>query len=402
MNILIADKFEAWGIDQLKGIAANVAYEPGTKGDALKKRVAELPAELLIVRSCKVPADVINAGTKLMGVIRAGSGFDTIDVEAASKRGVMVANCPGMNANAVSELTIGLMLSMDRKIPDNVQELRAKKWKKAEFSKSALGMKGRTIGILGAGRIGSLVAKAALGLEMNVLFYHLGRNRRLVDYPNCRRAELDDLLRESDVVTVHIPGGDSTKKLIDERRVALMKPTALLINTSRAGIIDEQAVLNALKAGKLRGAALDVFPNEPTADGDFDSPFANEPRLYGTHHIGASTEEAQMAVAVETVRLVQQYKATGQLPNCVNMQSRPTARQLLVVRLRNKPGALAHVFKIISDAGVNAEEMDHVVYNGGEAACAHIRIDRALTGAALTQMQSGHPNVIGVDQMEVE
>lgn len=402
MKILIADKFEAWGLDQLKGIAGAVAYEPGLKGDALKQRVAELPAELLIVRSCKVPADVINAGVKLMGVIRAGSGYDTIDVEAASKRGVMVANCPGMNANAVSELTIGVMLALDRKIPENVQEFRAKRWKKAEFSKSALGFRGRTLGIIGAGRIGSLVAKAALGLEMDVLFYHLGRNRRLVDYPNCRRAELDELLRDSDVVTVHIPGGDSTRKLIDERRIGLMKPTALLINTSRAGIIDEQAVAQALRAGKLRGAALDVFPNEPGADGAFETPLADAPNLYGTHHIGASTEEAQMAVAVETVRLVQHYKSTGQLPNCVNMQERPTARQLLVVRLRNKPGALAHVFKIISEAGVNAEEMDHVVYDGGEAACAHIRIDRALSDSALASLAGGHVNVIGAEQMSVE
>lgn len=402
MKILIADKFEQWGIDRLKSLAAEVRVEPGPKPDALKALLQQYAPDLLIVRSTKVPADVINGAGRLLGIIRAGSGVDNIDVEAASKRGIQVANCPGMNGAAVAELAIGLMTALDRRIPDNVVDLRRGAWKKKEYSKNALGLKGRTLGIIGAGNIGTSVARAALAMDMNVLYYHLGRNRRLVEHPNCRRAELDDLLRESDVVSVHIPGGPSTKNLIDERRIALMKPTALLINTSRQGIIDEAAMIRALKAGKLRGAGLDVFENEPAADAEaVATPLAEVPNCYVTHHIGASTEQAQMAVAAETVRLVEQFRSTGMLPNCVNTQASPTAKYMLVVRLVNKPGGLAHVFHEISHAGINAEEMDHFIYGGGEAACAQIRVNPKPADDVLQRIRAGS-TVLSVELMQVE
>ena len=401
MKILIADKFEAWGIEQLTALGAEIRSEPGLKGDALKTVLREYAPELLIVRSTKVPADVIAAAERLQGIVRAGSGVDNIDVDAASKRGIMVANCPGMNSAAVAELTIGLMIALDRRIPDNVSEFRAGRWKKKEFSKSH-GLKGRTLGIIGAGAIGTCVARAALALDMNVLYYHLGRHRRFADHPACRRVDLDDLLRQSDVVSIHIPGGASTKNLIDAQRLALMKPTAMLLNTSRAGIVDEAALAEALKAGKLRCAGLDVFDNEPTADAETaTSPLQGLPNCYVTHHIGASTEEAQMAVAAETVRIVQHYRATGVLLNMVNTKN-PSTNCMLVVRLVNRPGGLAHVFKEIAEANINAEEMDHFIYNGGEAACAHIRISTRPDVQVLRRIREGHANVLGVEVMQVE
>lgn len=402
MKILIADKFEAWGIDQLKGLADEVRVDPSLAGDTLREALGEFNPDILIVRSTKVPESVMDGGRRLNGIIRAGSGYDTIDVRAASRLGIMVANCPGMNASAVAELTIGLMIALDRRIPDNVIDLRNHVWRKKHYGKVARGLKGRTIGLVGAGGIGSLVATAALGMGMDVLYYHLGRQRRLVDHPNCRRAELDDLCRQSDVISIHLPGGESTRALIDANRLALMKPDAILINTSRAGIVDEQALAVALKEGKLRGAAIDVYPDEPAADAErIDSFLCDVPNLYGTHHIGASTEQAQMAVAEDVVRLIRHYKATGTLPNCVNMQE-PHTNCMLVVRLRNKPGGLAHVFKEISEAGINAEEMDHFVYNGGEAACAHIRINQQPENAVLDRIRSGHANVLGVDVLRVD
>lgn len=402
MKILSADKMEPWGIEQLKSFAKEFVCEPALKGPALKQKLTQFDPELLIVRSTKVPADVMAGGPHLAGIIRAGSGYDTIDVAAASARGIMVANCPGMNAAAVAELTIGLMIACDRRIPDNVADLRAHKWRKKHYAKLARGLRGRTLGILGAGGIGSLVAEAALALGMSVLYYHLGRQRRLVDHPNCHRAELDDLLSKSDVVSIHMPGGKSTHHLIAAKRLALLKPDAVLINTSRAGIVDEDALAVALREGKLRAAAIDVYPDEPAADAEtIDSPLADVPNLYGTHHIGASTAQAQMAVAEETVRLVREYKTTGKLPNCVNMQQ-PGTTCMLVVRMRNKPGSLAHVFKVISDAGINAEEMDHVVYDGGQAACAHIRISTSPAQETVTKIVNGHDNVLGVDVIAVE
>jgi len=314
----------------------------------------------------------------------------------------MVSNCPGMNAAAVAELTIGLMVAADRRIADNVIDLRAGKWSKNQYSKAGLGFKGRTLGIIGAGGIGTEVARRALAFDMNVLYYHLGRQRRLVDHPHCNRIELDDLLRQSDVVSIHVPGGETTRNLIDARRIGMMKKSAILINTARGDVVDQPALIAALKEGRIRAAALDVFANEPAAAAEtFESPICTAPNVVGTHHIGASTEQAQMAVAEETVRICRHFKATGQALNCVNMQ-KPRSNCMLVVRFHNKPGGLAHVFHEIAEAGINAEEMDHVVYDGGLAAVAHIRIDKQPNEAVLSRIRSGHPNVMGVDLMNVD
>lgn len=402
MRVFIADKFEQWGIDQLRGMCSALASEPGLKADELKRKLSDFNPEVLIVRSAKVPDDVMAAAPKLQLIVRAGAGVDNIEMPAASRRGIMVSNCPGMNSAAVAELTIGLMVALDRKIPDNVIDLRTRKWKKNEYSKAGLGLKGRTIGIVGAGAIGTEVARRALAFDMNVLYYHLGRQRRLVDHPNCVRAELDDLLRKSDVVSIHVPGGETTKRLIDERRIGLMKKSAVLINTARGDVLDQEALIRALKEGRIRGAALDVFNNEPAANAEaIDSPVCECPNLYGTHHIGASTEQAQLAVAEETVRIVAHFKQTGQALNCVNMQA-PRAKSMLVVRFHNKPGGLAHVFHHLAEANINAEEMDHVVYDGGLAAVAHIRIDKAPSEETLSRIRSGHANVMGVDLMMVD
>lgn len=402
MRLFIADKFEQWGVDQAKGLCNELAYEPGLKGDELTKRVAAFGPNVLIVRSSKVPEVLMAAAPKLQLIIRAGAGVDNIEMPAASKRGIKVSNCPGMNSAAVAELTIGLMVALDRKIADNVIDLRAHKWKKAEYSKTGLGFKGRTMGIIGAGAIGSQVAKKAFAFDMKVLYYHLGRQLRLADHDNCERAELDDLVQRSDVITLHIPGGESTKRLIDERRLGLMKKSALLINTSRGDVLDQDALIRALKEGRLRGAALDVYNNEPAATADsIDSPACDCPNLYGTHHIGASTEQAQMAVAEETIRILAQFKQTGQALNCVNMQA-PRAKCMLVVRFHNKPGGLAHVFQQLAEADINAEEMDHVVYDGGMAAVAHIRIDKQPDESTLSKIRTGHSNVMGCDVMNVD
>lgn len=402
MKILVADSVDPSGLEQLKALADTLRFEPDLKGDALRAFVADFDPDLIIVRSTKVTADIINAGENLDGIIRAGAGVDNIDVGAASERGVMVANCPGTNSAAVAELAIGLMLSLDRRIPDNVADLRAGKWNKKGYGAGASGMRGRTLGIIGAGGIGTLVARAAVALDMNVLYYHLGRQIRLVDHPRCRRAELDELLRDSDVVSIHVPGGESTRGLIGRQRLALMKPDALLINTARAGVVDEEALAEALRTGKLRGAAIDVHPNEPPpGETHFNSPMAALLNFYGTHHIGASTRQAQEAVATETVRLVSEFKATGLLPNCVNRRD-PAARCMLVVRMLNKPGSLAHIFQVISEAGINAEEMDHMIYDGGKAACAHIRVDQRPSDDVLDRLRTGHPNMIGIETVNVD
>lgn len=397
MRILVVDKFEQSGLDRLRGLATQLDYEPGLKDAALAERVAQFDPNILIVRSTKVTRPVIQAARALQMILRAGSGYDNIDVTAASERGVRVTNCPGMNAVAVAELTIGLMISLDRSIPDNVIDFRARRWNKKKYAAGALGFKGRTLGIIGAGRIGTEVARRAVACEMKVLYTHLGRSRGLIDFPQCRRSELHELLQESDVVSIHVPGGDSTKLLLNERAIGQLKKSALLINTSRAGVIDERALAAALRAGKLRGAALDVFNGEPAGDlPSFDSPLIDVPNLYVTHHIGASTEEAQQAVADETVRIVAHFKATQQALNCVNISESPPT-SLLVVKLRNKPGGLAHVFNALAGAGINVEEMDHVIFEGGQTAVAHIKVNPHPDAKVIERIRTGHENVLGAE-----
>lgn len=401
MKILVADKMEPWGLDQLKGLADQLSYEPDLKDDALKQRLAEFDPDVMTVRSTKVPAQIQAASKSLKLIIRAGSGFDTIDIQAASERGIRVSNCPGMNAIAVAELTMGLILALDRRIPDNVIDLRAHNWKKKHYAKAGRGLKGRTLGIIGAGRIGAEVAKRALAFEMNVLYYHIGRQLELVDHPNASRAAIDDLIRRSDIVSIHVPGGGGTKHLLDARRIAMLKPGAMVINTSRAGVIDEPALLQALKEGKLRGVGLDVFADEPAAESPIiTSAIADHPNCYGTHHIGASTEQAQMAVAEEVVRIIAHFKATGEALNCVNAEQ-PIANPVLIVQMDNKPGGLAHVFDVLGEAGIVAVEMDQTIHDDGKLACAQIRLDRLPDDATLTRLRRGHPTISGVDVIPV-
>ena len=318
MKVLIADKFEDFGIEELKQIADEVVCDPSLNDETLTQRITEFAPNVLIVRSTKVQVPQLDAGKDLKVIIRAGSGYNTIDIGAAKERGIKVANCPGMNAVAVAELVMGHMIAMDRRLGDNLADLRAHKWNKKLYSKSR-GLKGCTLGIIGAGAIGRAVAKRALAFEMKVLWFDIVPDLKVSDDPNCQRAEVDQIFRESDVITLHVPGSGDTEHLVNAKRIATMKPEAMLINTSRASVIDEPALIAALKAGKIRAAAVDVYADEPAADAkEINSPLADVPNLYGTHHIGASTEQAQLAVAEETVRIVREFKNTGEVPNWVN------------------------------------------------------------------------------------
>lgn len=318
MKILIADKFEDVGIAGLKQITPEVKLEPDLKEASLTQRIAEYDPTVLIVRSTKVQADQLKAAKGLKLVIRAGSGYDTIDVKTAKEKGVKVANCPGMNAIAVAELAMGHILNLDRRIADNVADLRAHKWDKKGYSK-ARGLKGSTLGIVGLGRIGRELAKRALAFDMRVLWYDIVSDLPAIDHPNAKRTDLDTVFKESDYVSLHVPGTGDTKHLVNAARLKTMKKHACIINTSRASVIDEAALLAALREGTIRAAAVDVYDNEPAADAkEITSPLADMPKVYGTHHIGASTDQAQLAVAEETVRIVKEYAKSGKVLNCVN------------------------------------------------------------------------------------
>jgi len=318
MNVLIADKFETTGVEGLKRIGCSVSPDADLSGDSLREALASNGCEILIVRSTQVRAEMIESAKDLKLIIRAGSGYNTIDIEAAKEKGVKVANAPGMNATAVAELTVGLMLALDRRIVHNTVDLRKGVWAKKEYSK-ARGLKGRTLGIVGLGRIGLLIARRAAAFEMKLVYADVVRNNEAEDQLGICKVELDELIRQSDFISLHVPLDDRTRHLFDAEKFAMMKPTAFLINCSRGEVVDTQALAQAIKQRKIAGAGLDVYENEPGAsDTTFADPVVEVDMVYGTHHIGASTEQAQVAVAEEVVRVIDHYKKTGELLHWVN------------------------------------------------------------------------------------
>jgi D-3-phosphoglycerate dehydrogenase len=320
MKVLIADKFEQAGVSQLKEMGCDITLNPELSGDALREAVAQAQPAVLVVRSTKVPADVLEAGKAagLKAVIRAGAGYDTIDFAGAAERGIRVCNCPGKNSVAVAELAMGLMLALDRRIVDNTVDLRNSVWNKKGYSK-ARGLKGRTLGVVGLGRIGFEIAKRAKAFDMELIYSDVVDQTEYEKELGIRKVGLEDLLKEADFVTLHVPGGEKTKHMFSKAQFAMMKPSAFVINCSRGGVVDQAALVEAIEAGELGGAGLDVYEQEPLAtDKEFGDPVMRCKGVYGTHHIGASTEQAQLAVADEVVRIIGCLKKGEDLPNVVN------------------------------------------------------------------------------------
>jgi D-3-phosphoglycerate dehydrogenase / 2-oxoglutarate reductase len=409
MKILVADKFEKSGLDGLKAAGCEVLYEPDLQDDALTEAIRTSGADVLVVRSTKVTAPMLDAG-HLGLVVRAGAGYNTIDVAAASTRGIYVSNCPGKNAMAVAELTMALILALDRRIPDNVSELRAGKWNKKDLSK-ADGLYGKTIGLLGIGNIGQEVIRRAAGFGLNVLVWSrrfTGEDRLLTE-DEARALGLDQALHtvkiaicptpsalaaRSDIVSVHLALSADTKGLVNADVFTAMKPGAFFINTARAEVVDHAALAAAVKEKGLR-VGLDVYPGEPaSATGDFRDDLVSMPNVYGTHHIGASTNQAQEAIAADTVRIVRSFKDTGRVPNVVNLAKRTPATHMLVVRHRDRPGVLAHVFAHLRQANLNVQETENIVFEGAQAAVARINLDGEPAAALCDKIKRGNADVL--------
>jgi D-3-phosphoglycerate dehydrogenase len=374
MHVLIADEFEASGRGKLVELGCEIAFKPALRDETLVEEIAAWRPDVLVVRSTKVNEAALNAGA-LKLVVRAGAGYNTIDVAAASRRGIYVSNCPGKNSVAVAELAFGLLLALDRRIADNVAALRQGRWNKKEFSK-ARGVYGRTLGLIGLGRIGREMIPRAHAFGMRVV----GWSRSLT--PEAAQqlgigycASVLDVARASDIVSVHVALTPDTRGLLGAPFFEAMQPGAFFINTSRAEVVDEQALGRAVCDKQIR-AGLDVFAQEPAVGtGDFAGEIAKLERVYGTHHIGASTEQAQEAIAAETVRIIQTFKESGHVPNVVNLARSTPATCALVVRHLDRPGVLAGVLDAISAARINVQEMDNVVFEGAQAAVARINLE---------------------------
>ena len=401
MHLLFADRMAEQTVAELEARGHVCVMEPGLAADELPERVRGFDG--LVVRSTKVRRAVFEAADRLVLVIRAGAGTNTIDTDAAASHGVFVCNVPGRNAPAVAELTMGLLLAIDRRIADNVSDLRSGHWDKHRYSK-AEGLLGSTMGIIGLGSIGFAVAEraAAFGIRVQSVARE-GRAPRVVT-----RAEelgitmvdsIEELVSTSDIVSLHVPSNADTKHLVDERFLARMKKGAILLNTSRGDVVDERALLEALDAGRVR-AGLDVFDDEPgSGKGSWDSRLASHPQVVATHHIGASTAQAQRAIAAGVTEIVDAFMS-GEARHCVNLDPDRLGSVTLTVRHLDRVGVLAQVLDRLSTAHLNVEHMVNRVFRGGEAAVAFIDVEGQPAEDLLEAVRE-IPHVLGVSVVKL-
>lgn len=386
MRIFIADKLASFAAGRLQDLGGIVTTQTGLVGPAFTERLASLDPEVLVVRSTKVTAADIAAAPSLALVIRAGSGVNTIDLPAASERGVYVANCPGQNAAAVAELTLAHLLNVDRRLADNVASLRAGKWNKKELG-VARGLRSRHLAVLGFGQIGRDVARLAQAFGMTVTTWSRPSEAADAAAAGVAFAETpEQAVAGADAVSIHLALTPETKRRIGASVFEAMPMGAIFVNTSRAEVVDHVALRRAVEERGLR-VGLDVFDGEPsTGQAEFTDALNTLPGVYGTCHIGASTAQAEEAVAQEVVRLVAAYRAGRPIPNCVNLATRTAATHVLVVRHADRVGVLAHVLDILRQAGINVQEMQNTIFDGARAACARIHVVGEPSAQAVNQI----------------
>jgi D-3-phosphoglycerate dehydrogenase / 2-oxoglutarate reductase len=395
VRVLIADKFEESGQEGFKSIGCEVIYQPGITEEALPREVERLRPDVLVVRSTKVKDAALNAGA-LKLVVRAGAGYNTIDVAAASRCGIYVSNCPGKNSIAVAELAFALMLALDRRLADNVISLREGLWNKTEYSK-ARGLFGRTLGLIGLGQIGREMIPRARGFGMPVAAWSRSLTPETAEQLRIEyKSSLENVASASDIASIHLALNSETRGLIGAKFFERMRPGAYFINTSRAEVVDHDALTKAVREKGIR-AGLDVFDKEPAGGtGEFADEIVKSGLVYGTHHIGASTDQAQEAIAAETVRIVRVFKETGKVPNVVNLAKATPATCAVVVRHLDRPGVLASVLNAIRGARINVQEMENVVFEGAEAAVARINLEKEPDARILEEIRASNPDILEI------
>lgn len=372
MRILIADKLSTKPLEQLEVLGLKIEHRPELDADSLPDHLSDV--SILVVRSTRVTRRAIEAAPSLNLIVRAGAGVNTIDVDAASDRGIYVSNCPGKNGAAVAELVMGLVLSLDRRIVDATVALREGRWSKAEFG-DAPGIAGRRLGVAGFGAIGRMVAERgrAFGMDVHAWSRSLGPSRAR-EFGVRHVGSLVELAKQSDVLSLHLPLTPATRGVVNRSVLEALPDGAIVINAARAEILDYEALADVGKRKGLR-IGLDVFEGEPAAaEGSFRPSILDAGLVYGTPHIGASTEQAQAAIAAEVARIVRCFLTEEELPNVVNICKSSPARYCLVLRARDRVGVLANVASVIKRHGLNIEEVHNTVFQGAAAACTKLRL----------------------------
>jgi D-3-phosphoglycerate dehydrogenase len=310
-KIIISDKLSEEGVKILRDSGFEVDCKYGLPPQELKKIIGNY--EGIVVRSdTKLTADIIESANNLKVIGRAGVGLDNVDIEAATKKGVIVMNAPGGNTISTCEQAFALMLAMARNVPFAHMSLKEKKWERSKFK--GIELYSKVLGVIGFGRIGKEVAKRARSFGMEVLVFDPFVSQEVAERVGVKLVELKELLKNSDFITIHTPLTEDTKNLISDKEFSLMKPKAMIVNCARGGIIDEDALCRALKDKKIGGAALDVFSKEPP----FDLKLMEMDNMVVTPHLGASTEEAQVNVAIEIAHCIKDALLGKAIRNAAN------------------------------------------------------------------------------------
>lgn len=400
-RVLVADKLHSSALTALQALpGVELVNRPDLTADTLPQNLENI--DVLIVRSTKVTAAALAAGNALGLVIRAGAGVNTIDVAEASHRGVYVANCPGKNAAAVAELAMALILAADRRIADNVIQLRQGRWNKKGFSK-AVGIKGRVLGVVGTGSIGAELIERARGFGVEIIAWSRSLTAaKAADLGVEAVGTLAELARRADIVSVHLALVPDTRGLLNAEFFDALKSGTIFVNTSRAEVVDGEALRKALREGRIF-AGLDVFDQEPAGgEAEFTNDLRTFDNLYGTHHIGASTDQAEKATGEEAVRIVNCFVSGSEIPNCVNLRKTAVSPGGLVIRHEDRVGVLAGILDVLREAGHNVQEMSNQIFAGtGSAACARIMMN-VVPPAGLVESLSSCDGVLHVTSVVLD
>ncbi|WP_138432064.1 3-phosphoglycerate dehydrogenase family protein [Fodinibius saliphilus] len=398
MKVFVADKLPQQAIDELKKLGLDVEFDPTVSSSDLEQGLDD--TDILIVRSTELTETFIQNSPRLMLIIRAGAGVNTIDIEAASNAGIYVANCPGQNSIAVAELTMGLILSLDRYIADNVSDFREGIWNKKDYGK-ADGLFGKTLGIIGVGQIGQEVIKRARSFGLDIMAWSRSLTPEIAEEMEVVYAEsVEEVASECDILSVHLAMTPDTKGIISKKVLSLLKDGAFFINTARAGVVDEDALYEELKSGRIK-AGLDLIEDEPEyKQGEVESRFQELDNVYLTHHIGASTKQAQLAVASDAVDIVHGYLQKGEVRNWLNRCAHTDAPWKLVVRHFDKPGVIANVMNELKNADINAQELENVIFEGKKTACCTIQLDAKPSDETFNNIKTRHDEVISAMLLE--
>ena len=368
MKVVVSDLFPDSTIEALRDAGLECYYDHTLKGPDLKQLLGEEQPQVLLVRSTRLPADIISASSSLELIVRAGTGTDGIDMGEASKKGIFVTHCPGKSAIAVAELVFGLITGADRSIPENVMQLRKGVWDKGRH---ADGLYGKTLGIVGLGDIGVEVAKRGRAFGMRLVGCDPVVTRPQAEEMGVEyRQTMEEVVGEADVLTFHVPVVRQTKFMLTPAILSTLKPDAMLVNTSRWDIVAEEDMLAVLEAKPGLRYACDCYRLEPMEHTcEFRNRLAEHPRVYGTCHVSSYTKQAELAFNEEAVNIILQYATSKTVNprNCTNRARKTPATHTLAIRVLNEPGILAAIVRLLATEGWQVLEIDSAVFREAKA-----------------------------------